>query len=135
VACPFFYPTTRAEAGSWVIAPRLPLADAYLGECRARSVAFVPDAGRVEQTCNAGYARSCCDRFPGDAPADAVRFHVIAEDAERIQVQFTFERGCWPAGHGVLEYSISRAAMEGEGTEILKAQAAGFVAGYLRRSR
>lgn len=65
MACPFFYPLTRAEA---VKQPaRVPLGVLHDGRCERGGAAD-------KEICNFGYARSSCDAFPPDAEADAVRF-------------------------------------------------------------
>jgi hypothetical protein len=132
--CPFFYPVARFETSSWIIAPRLPLGDAYAGECRASDETFQPDETRARETCNVGYGRECCDRFPQDAASDAVRFHVAGEAGELIRIQYVFEKTCWPQNHGTLEYSSSSSEFSGgSGDAVLQRQAAAFVESYLRR--
>jgi len=134
MACPFFYPTARLEDNGGATAPRLPLGDAYSGECRATDAAFYPDESRTRETCNVGYARGCCDRFPGESHADAVRFHVAEDARERIRIQYIFEKDCWPAEHGVLEYLVEERRFTGSGgAGILRVQAGVFLESYLRR--
>jgi hypothetical protein len=134
MACPYFYPTSRLEGGGWGVAPRLPLGDAYGGECRAEDATFEPDEKRTRQTCNVGYARGRCERFPPDAHADAVRFHVAEDAGERIRIQYIFEKDCWPGEHGVLEYSVGERRFTGSGGDgILRIQAGVFLESYLRR--
>lgn len=132
--CPYFYPTTRLEDIAWATAPRLPLGGAYRGECRATDAVFQPDETRTRESCNVGYARGRCDRFPEEARADAVRFHVAEDSGERIRVQYIFERDCWPGEHGVLDYLVRERRFAGEdGVAILRIQAGLFLESYLRR--
>ena len=131
MACPFFYPLARFESNSWAVPPRLPLGDPYTGECRATGAAFQPEEHCVREICNVGYGRGRCDRFPETAPADAVRFHVAEDGGEALRVQYVLERDCWPAQHGALECSAESVA--GTDDEILRKQAAAFLASYLRR--
>ncbi len=64
---------------------------------------------------------------------DSVRFHAISRD-RAIDVQFVFERECWPAGHGILRYSESSARFEGNhDNPILQRQAEAFLESYFRR--
>ena len=86
MACPYFYPVARFEASSWAVPPRLPLGDAYTGECRAPGAPSAPDENRMREICNVGYGRGCCDRFPESANADGVRFHVASDRGERMDV-------------------------------------------------
>lgn len=134
MACPYFYPVARFETSSWVVAPRLPLGDAYSGECRAADTPFQPEEARLRQICNLGYGRSRCERFPEAAEADAVRFHVAGDAGELIRIQYVFEKDCWPREHGVFECSsVERELVGGPEHTILRRQAAAFVESYLRR--
>lgn len=134
MACPYFYPSARFETNPWVVAPRLPLGDAYWGECRASDDAFQPDETRAREICNLGYGRGRCDRFPKDASADAVRFHIAQDAGELIHIQYVFEKDCWPQAHGILDCSsASGDAASGPDDAMLRKQAAAFVASYVRR--
>ena len=133
MACPYFFPTARLENNSWVIPPRLPIGDAYTGECRAGRTAFQPSAEVVRATCNVGYARESCGYFPLDAPADAVRFHIAEHRGELIRIQYVFEKDCWPRKHGMLDYTANAREFSPSIDPILAKQAAAFVESYLRR--
>ena len=134
MACPFFYPVARWQSDCWVVPPRLPLGDAYTGECRAEANPFQPDDTRMRQTCNVGYGRSCCERFPAASQADAVRFNIAADAGQLIRIQYIFEKDCWPQQHGMLECSVSAEKhLSGTEDELLRSQAAAFVESYLRR--
>jgi hypothetical protein len=132
MACPYFYPLARFENSTWVVPPRLPLGDPYSGECRAAADPFQPEEAQVRQVCNLGYGRGCCDRFPEAAEADAVRFHVSKDRGKLIQIQYVFEKDCWPKEHGILEY-VSTAVRSGPENVVLRKQAAAFLESYLRR--
>ena len=132
MACPYFYPLARFETSGWEIPPRLPLGDAFQGECRASSEAFEPDEACLRQVCNLGYGRLCCERFPKSAEADAVRFHVAKHRGKLIRIQYVFEKDCWPGEHGVFECSKD-AVSAGPADEILRKQASAFLESYLRR--
>lgn len=134
MACPYFFPVARFESNPWVVPPRLPLGDAFTGECRAPDCTGQPEESRMREVCNAGYGRGICELFPSDSAAsDAVRFHVAADDGERIRIQYVLERECWPATHGSIEYTLARGAISVAGDEILGRQAEAFLESYIRR--
>lgn len=131
MACPYFFPIARFEDRAWAVGPRLPLGDPYLGECRAQSQATAPDESTLRQLCNRGYGRAECQRFPPESDADAVRFHVSLQQGTLLQIQYIFEKSCWPVRHGVVEFRDGLAA----GSDaVLDRQAAAFAESYLRRS-
>ena len=132
MACPYFYPVARFEAGPWTVPPRLPLGDAYSGECRAPGGTAQPDETRLREVCNLGYGRDRCEQFPTASPADAVRFHMREDTGNLIRIQYVFERDCWPGEHGLLEFS-SAGNFPGEPGPTLRRQAQAFVESYLRR--
>ena len=133
MACPYFFPTARLDNGSWVIPPRVPLGDAQTGECRANAIPFQPDEAHLRDACNCGYGRLGCERFPADAACDAVRFHVGEESGALIRIQYVFEKDSWPAGHGMLDYSLAAREIRGTEDAILARQAEAFVESYVRR--
>ena len=136
MACPYFYPGERLADSAWLVPPRLPLMDPYAGECRANCEAHRPDDELLRQACNPGYGRERCGRFPADARADAVRFHVAEDRSDLIRIQWVYEKDCWPVEHGLLEYSLATRGFLGEpGNDLLQRQAAVFVEGWIRRSR
>ncbi|HEV2687771.1 MAG TPA: hypothetical protein VGV35_04430 [Bryobacteraceae bacterium] len=133
MACPFFYPLARLESTSWVVPPRLPLGDAFAGECRAAEAPFQPDEDKVRQVCNLGYGRGRCDRFPDAADADSIRFHMSEDAGELIRIQYIYEKDCWPQNHGGLECSTAGVISSEPENALLRRQAAAFVESYLRR--
>ncbi len=132
MACPFFYPSARLENTGWVVPPRLPLGDAYAGDCRAGADAFQPDEAHARQICNTGYGRGSCHRFPQDASTDAVRFHVAEDSGALIRIQYVFETECWPKKNGWLECSADARVINGTDDAILRGQAVAFLQSYLR---
>jgi hypothetical protein len=82
----------RLDAGGWDPAPRLPLGDAWAGECVAGGQ---PLETVQRETCNCGYARGRCAHFPEDARADAVRFSMAGE-----RLIYIFEKNHAPLEHG-----------------------------------
>jgi hypothetical protein len=134
MACPYFYPVARLDTNYWAVSPRLPLGDAYSGECRAQESSFQPDEKTARQFCNLGYGRGGCARFPSDAEADAVRFHIAGEAAGLIRIQYIVEKDCWPREHGTFECSMpSQELSGGVADEILRRQLVTFVESYRRR--
>ena len=132
MACPYFYPVARLENAGWVVPPRLPLGDAFGGECRASADVFRPDEMHVRQVCNTGYGRGSCGRFPADASIDAVRFHIAEDSGELIRIQYVFEKDCWPTENGVAECITPSHDIRGTEDAILRGQVAAFVESYLR---
>ena len=133
MSCPFFYPTSRLDEGAWAVPPRLPLGDAYDGECRAGAAPYHPDEPILRSACNTGYARGRCGRFPGETEIDAIRFHLASDAGTTLRIQYIFEKRCWPAGHGLLDYPGG-----GEPDHLdplVRRQGAAFAESYLRRAR
>lgn len=136
MSCPYFYPARRLDEDTWAVPPRLPLGDAYLGECRADAAPREPEDSAARNLCNSGYARGKCAWFPEDARADAVRFHVRAESGDGIDVQYIFEKACFPLEHGELHYSIALGSFSAQPLDAVAGrQAAVFVESYLRKVR
>ena len=136
MACPYFYPVARLEEDLWAVPPRLPLGDAYTGECRAGETPHQPDSAVIRTSCNSGYAGGRCERFPQGARADALRFSIVADEGDGIRVQYIFEKGCWPLDHGELRYSESEHSFTPQpADEVVARQAAVFLESYLRRAR
>jgi hypothetical protein len=78
----------------------------------------------MREVCNLGLGRHACEQFPPGSAADAIRFHVAKDAGELINIQYVFEKDCWPAEHG------DAAALT---NEILRRQAQAFLESYLRR--
>ncbi len=122
------------ENEAFLIPPRLPLGDFYDGECRASAETYAPTGDAIRTFCSNGYGRGDCDRFPQGSPVDAVRFHIADTKPDTWRVQFILEKGCWPAGDGVLEYSKrDRQFLGSHSDAIVQKQAEVFVDSLLRR--
>jgi hypothetical protein len=132
MACPYFYPVARFETSPWSVPPRLPLGDAFSGECRAPGNYAQPDEAHIREICNFGYGRDRCEQFPAASVADAIRFHVAKDADELIEIQYVFEKDCWPGEHGTVHTSVNAARMSACAT-ILRRQADAFLESYLRR--
>ncbi|HTR36613.1 MAG TPA: hypothetical protein VMH80_11965 [Bryobacteraceae bacterium] len=131
VACPYFYPLARFESNPWAVPPRLPLGDAYAGECRAPGAA-VPDENRMREICNLGYGRNRCEWFPAASAADAVRFHISEDTGTLVRIQYVLEKDCWPGESGFIE-SRAGSDFDAASGETLRRQAGAFLESYLRR--
>jgi hypothetical protein len=132
MACPYFYPV-EARAGSAM----LPLGDWWTGVCHA-----VPDAphpagvSECDTSCNLGYARGECARFPDGEGPDAVRFTISSHESDVIRIYYVVERDHHPFAHGRLEYSLSAAAfVTPPAAATLTRQAQAYVESYLRRKK
>ncbi|HTC32740.1 MAG TPA: hypothetical protein VK724_05185 [Bryobacteraceae bacterium] len=125
MACPYFYPVARFETSPWSVPPRLPLGDAFSGECRVPGNSAQPDETRMREVCNLGYGRNNCEHFPAESAADAIRFHIAEDSGELIKIQYVFERDCWPREHGEVDLS--------DAPSILRRQADAYLESYLRR--
>jgi hypothetical protein len=102
LACPYFKPLRRLDAGAWDPAPRLPLGDAWAGACTVGS-AWEPAEPMQRETCNCGYVRGRCAHFPDDAGADAVRFSMAGE-----RLIYILEKDHAPLEHGEVEATEMR---------------------------
>jgi hypothetical protein len=124
MACPYFYPVARFETSPWSVPPRLPLGDAFSGECRAPGTRAQPDEMRVREICNFGYGRDRCEQFPAASAADAIRFHIAKDAGDLIEIHYVFEKDCWPGEHGTVHTSMGAT---------LQRQADAYRESYLRR--
>lgn len=103
MACPYFSPKTRTTVPGLTHPERLPLRDAYAGQCTAANI--TPEEGMLHD-CNLGYA-TCC-HLPADRSSDAVRFS-IRRDADGVfAVQYVCESAHTPVTHGVLMFDAAR---------------------------
>jgi hypothetical protein len=125
MACPYFYPVARFETNPWSVPPRLPLGDAFSGTCRAPGSTLQPDEDRMRAVCNLGYGRHGCEQFPPGSETDAIRFHVAKDGGELINIQYVFEKDCWPAQRGDFDDNTA--------DEILRRQGHAFLESYRRR--
>lgn len=97
MACPLFKPVRRLDAGGWDPAPRLPLGDAWAGECTVGCGEQPVESQR--EVCNCGYARGRCEHFPAGMEADAVRFSMGADG----RLIYIFEKDYAPLEHGEID--------------------------------
>jgi len=134
MACPYFYPV-EARAGSAM----LPLGEWWKGFCHAVPGAPQAESGAAggsgcDTSCNLGYARGKCARFPEGEGPDAVRFTVSSHESTAIRIYYVVERDHYPFAHGRLEYSPAAAGFAAPPeTATLARQAQAYVESYLRR--
>ena len=109
MACPYFLPTQRSGELLWPHPARLPLGDAWLGQCTAVSPVVAPTPEQLKDNCNLGYARNC-PRLPQDRAYDAVRFCITSDRQDVVTLLWVCETGYRPAAHGSLTYSLKESA-------------------------
>src|SRR5690348_745683 len=102
MACPYFLPTTRTTVSGLIHPERLPLRDAYAGQCTAASVAPTED---MLHDCNLGYAE--CAHLPAARVSDAVRFAIRRDADGVVAIQYVCEAAHAPVCHGVLMYDVA----------------------------
>ena len=134
MACPYFCPRQPIQPGSSRNAT-LPLGDSWDGLCYAVPDApWQPGADLLHPTCNLGYARGACPRFPSIDGPDAVRFTVSGDDGASLRMYYVVERDHLPFAHGAIEYSVARGTLLGSPlAEVLQRQARAYAESYLRR--
>jgi hypothetical protein len=134
MACPYFFPVNPRTEGTSPQHAMLPLGATWTGFCRALpDCACQPDEP-VLRSCNLGYARGACSRFPtGDGP-DAVRFTISGDDGATLRIYYVVERDHHPFSHGPLDYSLASGAFaDPPPGEIMCRQARAYIESYLRR--
>ena len=115
----------------------LPLGDWWKGICHAVPGAPEEAGGTwCETTCNLGYARGECVRFPEGPGPDAVRFSISSHEGAAIGIYYVVERDHHPFAQGRLEYSLTaNGFVTAPETAILARQAQAYVESYLRRRK
>jgi hypothetical protein len=104
MACPYFLPAEKLIDGTWPHPSRLPLGSGWRGTCTApgHENASLCDQ-ELQDYCNMGYPRGCA-HFPPDAVADSIRFSVMRDRGDVIEICFVFERAHLPGEFGTLQY-------------------------------
>lgn len=87
----------------------------------------------MREVCNVGYGRHSCEQFPQGSTADAIRFHVAKDADSLIQIQYIFEKDCWPGERGTFDYSSPQQFSAAVADETLRRQAEAFLESYVRR--
>src|SRR5262250_1084480 len=107
LACPYFMPTHKAENITWIHPARLPLGAGWMGYCTAPGFEHqLPTDDQLREGCNLGYAASC-PRRPLESQWDSIRFGVIRECSQQLELRFVCEKNHLPADHGMLEYDAA----------------------------
>jgi hypothetical protein len=135
MACPYFDPVQPQPGEASEQTAMLPLGDAWMGVCRADPREPKPAEDRpLHPSCNLGYARGGCERFPRQDGPDAVRFTIADDAGDRIRVWYAVESAHYPFAHGWLDYSRQdRCFAAAPESPLLVRQAGAYVASYLRR--
>ncbi len=127
MACPYFQPTTRLDAGGWDPPPRLPLGDAWSGFCLALAGrSFAPPEDVQRELCNCGYARGRCAYFPEESRADAVRFAPQPSEQGDAAILYIFENEHAPVDFGVFREQDHGVAIVAQARAFLEVLAPGL---------
>jgi hypothetical protein len=131
--CPFFEPQQRAAKPAYAHA-RMPLIDEYDGLCHARAqVEQAPENVRF-RCCNHGYSRTECTRFPQTESSSALRYSVVRETGELLQVLCIEERDHVPTPRFTIEFNIGDCSLAAcDLTLVMQAQALAFCRSYVDR--
>ena len=119
----------------------LPLGEWWKGVCHAVPGAPQAEAGAAggsccDTTCNLGYPRGECARFPEGEGPDAVRFTISSHGSTAIGIYYVVERDHHPFAQGRLEYSPTvKAFATPPETATLARQAEAYVESFLRRKK
>ncbi len=135
MACPFFLPQKRMENPPWPHPARLPLGDAWAGQCTAPGhEGAQPTDEEFKDGCNLGYARRC-PRLPQERASDAVRFSLARDRDGKLNVQFVCEIGHAPATHGMLEFDAGARCWTTRHQDVrIQRMAECYLESYLRRT-
>ena len=115
----------------------LPLGESWAGYCRAvPGEQWSPGDAAIRRSCNLGYARATCPRFPaGDGP-DAIRFTISSHEGDILRIYYVVERDHHPFAHGPLSCSLASGEWtQGPQDDTLQRQAQAYVESYLRRKK
>lgn len=95
-----------------------------------------PEESVLRESCNLGYARGKCARFPGGAGPDAIRFSVTGDENGLLKIFYVSEQNHKALQYGTLEYSVKEGKLlSAEINELLHGQVQAYVESYLRRQR
>lgn len=133
MACPYFFPLERLT--TWQPSAVLPLGDPWTGTCRSESdCEYQPADMDLRESCNFGYARGKCARFPRQAGPDAVRFAVRGGQDGALQILWVREMDHRPFDHGSLAYSPAGDTLTPvPHSPVFEKQARAYIHSYLRR--
>ena len=129
--CPYFEPRERSSKS--LRNARLPLIDEYKGMCHARAgqPAAVP-AEMIAGPCSHGYSRGTCSQYPADTKTAAMRYSVLRQSDETLDLVCIEEAGYAPVRWHALQYSKATGLLAPDvGGECMKAQAIAFCRSYL----
>ena len=128
MACLFFEPLAPVAEPQFRNG-RLPLIEEHLGTCHAGTTP-TPASG---PTCNHGYARGECERFPSTQPSSALRYTVRPGAPGELELLCIVEESHSPVRTTRLHFSIEfDRLMESDVTTCMASQAVAFCRAYLR---
>jgi hypothetical protein len=85
-------------------------------------------------SCNHGYSRGACQRFPLTEDRSALRYTLLRRTSEQLEILCIEEHDHAPGRHYALFYAISEATLASEAcNEAVRAQATAFCRSYLAR--
>lgn len=134
MACPFFLPTEEFTEWAWHARPRLPLGDAWKGECTAPGHdKQAPTPQMLKEWCNFGYAGKC-PWIPAKRHADKISFSIARDKEDIILIYYVFEVDHTPGEHGTLQYDNQQHRwLKGHNDARVQKQAECYLASYLKR--
>jgi hypothetical protein len=130
--CPCFEPQ-RAITQRTQRNVRLPLIDAYEGQCHAPERPGVPSGDVLFRFCNQGYSRGFCSYFPSGETRSALRYSIQGRSDTVLDVICIEESDHSPVRWFPLKYSLDTDALQPDPADIcIATQARAFCRGYLR---
>jgi hypothetical protein len=93
-----------------------------------------PEDSVLRESCNLGYAREKCPRFPKGSGPDAIRFSVTGDQDGLLKIFYISEQNHEALEHGTFEYSVVEGKLlTAEVNNLLHKQVQAYVDSYLRR--
>lgn len=131
--CPYFAPASPVPQLEST-GGRLPLIDAFFGDCHATEIPSPAPAGILIPCCNHGYSRAECPNFPAADDRSALRYSVVRRSPEFLDLVVIVERGYTPVTWQAVRYFIESGLLEPACPDICtQAQALAFSKAYLGR--
>jgi hypothetical protein len=133
MACPFFQPQSVAPDPKHRNS-RLPLLAEYDGFCRASAEPLPAPSELRYACCNHGYSRGLCHHFPSSETRSCLRFDVLRQNPESLELLFVEERDHTPVSWRALRYTFNTESIEPDLQDICaRAQVRAFCRSYLAR--
>lgn len=128
--CPFFYPTQPVAHPAHPGA-RLPLIQEFQGSCHACDTVVPAPADGLFSLCNHGYSRGECVHFPPDEVRSCLRYSVIGETSEFLEILWVEEQDHKPVKWDKVRYRIATGTLSDELSGCMRAQVEAFGRSYL----